>query len=58
MSSRLFRLMLVHQKVDDALRREQKSRFPDWFAIVKLKKHKLRVKDLIARLSRVPRRAS
>lgn len=58
MSSRLFRLMLVHQKVDDALRREQKSHFPNWFAIVKLKKHKLRVKDLIARLSRVPRRAS
>ena len=57
MSSRLFRLMLVHQKVDDALRHEQKSRIPDWLAIAKLKKHKLRVKDLIARLSRVPRRA-
>lgn len=57
MSSRLFRLTEIHQRIDDALRREQKRRFPDLFRTMKLKKLKLRTKDLIHRLYRSPRRA-
>lgn len=54
MSSRLFRLTEIHQRIDDALRREQKRRFPDLFRMMKLKKLKLRAKDLIHRLTRTP----
>jgi hypothetical protein len=54
MSRRLFRLMLVHQKVDEALHRERTYRVPDPFQLSKLKKLKLRTKDLIHRLSRSP----
>lgn len=57
MSSRLFRLMLAHQRIDDALRVEQRRRFPDPFEMSRLKKLKLRAKDLIHRLHRSPRRA-
>lgn len=57
MSSRLFRLTEIHQRIDDALRREQKRRFPDLFRTMKLKKLKLRTKDLIHRLYQSPRRA-
>lgn len=56
MSSRLFRLTEIHQRIDDALRREQKRRFPDLFRMMTLKKLKLRTKDMIHRLTRTPRR--
>lgn len=57
MSSRLFRLTEIHQRIDDALRREQKRRFPDLFRTMKLNKFKLRTKDLIHRLYQSPRSA-
>lgn len=57
MSRRLFRLMLVHQRIDDALRREQRRRLPDPFATQRLKKLKLRAKDLMHRLIRSPKAA-
>ena len=57
MSSRLFRLTEIHQRIDDALRHEQKRRFPDLFRTMKLKKLKLRTKDLIHRLYQSPRSA-
>lgn len=52
MSSRLFRLTQIHQRIDDQLRREQRSRFPDGLRLIRLKKLKLRAKDLIHRLTR------
>lgn len=54
MSARLYRLTEIHQRIDDALRVEQRRRFPDSFEMVRLKKLKLRAKDLIARLTRRP----
>ncbi len=56
MSRRMFRLMLVHQKIDEALERERKYRVPDPFKLSRLKKMKLRTKDLIHRFMRTPRR--
>ena len=56
MSARLFRLTESHQKIDAALRDEQRRRAPDWFRLVQLKKLKLRAKDLMHRLARAARR--
>ena len=55
MSRRLFRLMLVHQKIDDALRFEQRRRVPDPYALQKLGTLKLRAKTLMSRLVRSPK---
>ena len=52
MSNRLYRLMLAHQRIDDTLRREQRRRAVSPFVLIRLKKMKLRVKDLMQRLSR------
>jgi hypothetical protein len=35
----------MHQRIDDALRRELRRRWPDPFTVIRLKKRKLRVKD-------------
>ena len=52
MSDRLFRLMLAHQRIDEQLRREQRRRGASPFLLMRLKKLKLRAKDLMQRLSR------
>ena len=52
MSDHLFRLMERHQKLDDALRQQQARRWPDPFAIARLKKLKLAIKDRLARFTR------
>ncbi|GAA0267720.1 hypothetical protein GCM10009127_04320 [Alteraurantiacibacter aestuarii] len=49
MTARLYRLTLMHQRIDERLRMELKRRAPDQFALARLKKMKLRVKDLIHR---------
>ena len=54
MSDRLYRLMQTHQRIDDALRHEQRSHAASPFALMRLKKMKLRAKDLIQRLTRTP----
>ena len=54
MSDRLYRLMLTHQRIDDALRLEQRRPAASPFALMRLKKMKLRAKDLIARVTRIP----
>ena len=51
MRPRLYRLLELHQRIDEALRRELKLRWPDPFRVSTLKKKKLRVKDRIFRLS-------
>ena len=45
MRPRLYRLLEMHQRIDDALRRELRHRWPDPFRVTLLKKKKLRVKD-------------
>lgn len=54
MSDRLYRLMQTHQRIDAALRQEQRSPAASPFALMRLKKMKLRAKDLIQRLARTP----
>jgi uncharacterized protein YdcH (DUF465 family) len=51
MNARLFRLLETHQRIDRALHDELKRRRPDPMRATQLKKLKLRVKDLIHRLS-------
>ena len=55
MHPRLYRLTEVHQRIDEALRIEQRRRWKDPFHIARLKKLKLRVKDLLHRASLHPR---
>jgi hypothetical protein len=45
MRSRLFRLLEIHQRLDETLQRELRRRWPDPLKVVQLKKLKLRVKD-------------
>lgn len=52
MSDRLYRLMLAHQRIDGQLRREQRRRSTSPFVVMRLKRLKLRAKDLMQRLSR------
>lgn len=54
MSDRHYRLMLAHQRIDEQLRREQRRRGASPFLLMRLKKLKLRAKDLMQRLSRSP----
>lgn len=51
MTARLFRLTEMHQRIDDQLRFEQKRLRPDYFEMSRLKKLKLRAKDLIHKLT-------
>ena len=57
MSNRLYRLMLAHQRIDEQLRREQCRRGASPFLVMRLKKLKLRAKDLMQRLNRAPQRS-
>ena len=45
MDAMLYRLSVVHGRLDDEIRRELKRRLPDTFRLVRLKKLKLAVKD-------------
>ncbi|GGD60449.1 DUF465 domain-containing protein [Erythrobacter arachoides] len=49
MSKRLFRLMEHHQKLDAMIAAARRSRGGDAFALLRLKKLKLAIKDRIAR---------
>ena len=57
MNPRLYKLLEAHQRIDGQLRREQQSRWKNWFRIARLKKLKLRVKDLIHRYTLQAERA-
>ncbi|WP_265587146.1 DUF465 domain-containing protein [Sphingomicrobium arenosum] len=50
MTARMYRLTEIHQKIDAHLRAEQRRKVPDGVAISKLKKMKLRAKDMLYRL--------
>jgi hypothetical protein len=49
MNSRLYTLLEAHQRIDGQRRLDRQRRWKDWFRIARLKKLKLRVKDLIRR---------
>ena len=51
MRSRTFRLLEIHQRVDDSLRRELRRRWPNHLRVTRLKKLKLRVKYRLHRLT-------
>ena len=50
MTYQIFRLLSRHQQLDDALRIERKSRWPDFARLQRLKKLKLVVKDRLSTL--------
>ena len=54
MHPRLFRLIETHQRIDRDLRSEQRRPYPDSFRLMRLKKLKLRAKELIHRFNRNP----
>jgi hypothetical protein len=55
MNATLYRLTVVHRRLDEEIRRELKRRFPDTVRLLRLKKLKLAVKDRLYR--NLPRRA-
>ena len=57
MNSRLYRLIEKHQRIDRALRDEQRRAAPDTLQLMRLKRLKLRAKDLIERFLRKTARA-
>jgi uncharacterized protein YdcH (DUF465 family) len=56
MKPSILRLMLMHQKIDLALRMEMARRLPDAARIQTLKKQKLQVKDQLHARSRSQQR--
>ena len=45
MNAFIYRLSVIHRKLDDEIRRELKRRFPDSIKLLRLKKLRLAVKD-------------
>jgi hypothetical protein len=45
MNAFLYRLSVIHRRLDDEIRSELKRRFPDTIRLLRLKKLKLAVKD-------------
>ncbi|MCW2338993.1 hypothetical protein M2337_003226 [Sphingobium sp. B2D3A] len=52
MSKHIFSLLDRHQKLDEALRFEQRQRAPDFGKLQRLKRLKLAVKDRLALMAR------
>ena len=49
MNAMIYRLTLVHRKLDEEIRRELKRRFPDAMRLLRLKKLRLAIKDRLFR---------
>ena len=49
MNPMLYRLSVLHKRLDDEIRRELKRRLPDSMRLLRLKKLKLAVKDRLHR---------
>jgi len=56
MNPLIFKLTVVHRRLEDEICQELQRRFPDHFRLLRLKKLKLRVKDRLHRLMRPNRR--
>jgi hypothetical protein len=50
----IYRLTVLHRRLDEAVRREARGRGGDPFRVLRLKKLKLAVKDRLASLMRRP----
>lgn len=48
MNALMFRLSVIHRRLDDEIRRELKRRTPDALRVLRLKKLRLAVKDRLA----------
>jgi uncharacterized protein YdcH (DUF465 family) len=48
---RLFRLLEKHQRIDESLRMAQRRRVADWAEIDRLRRLKIKAKDLIHRFT-------
>jgi hypothetical protein len=46
----IYRLTLIHHRLDEEIRRELKRRAPSWIRLLRLKKLKLAVKDRLHNL--------
>lgn len=57
MSSRIFRLIERHARIDESLRHEQQRPSAVWQRVLELKRLKLRVKDMIQRMLTRQRKA-
>ena len=57
MTAFIYRLSVIHRRLDDEIRRELKRRFPDTIRLLRLKKLKLAVKDRLHRHLRKARLA-
>jgi len=55
MNAYVYRLSVVHRRLDDEIRREIRRRFPDTIRLLRLKKLRLAVKDRIAGAMRMSR---
>ena len=49
MKTLIYRLILIHRKIDDEIRGELARRFPDSIKLLRLKRLRLAVKDRIYR---------
>ena len=45
MNALIYRLTVLHRRLDDEIRRELKRRFPDSMRLLRLKKLRLAIKD-------------
>lgn len=52
MNAYVYRLSVVHHKLDEEIRREIRRRFPDSIRLLRLKKLRLAVKDRMAECMR------
>jgi hypothetical protein len=57
MNAFIYRLSVIHRRLDDEIRGELKRRFPDTIRLLRLKKLKLAVKDRLHRHLRTARPA-
>ncbi len=46
----IYRLTVIHRRLDDEIRRELKRRAPSWIRLLRLKKLRLAVKDRLHNL--------
>jgi hypothetical protein len=54
MNPLIYRLSVIHRRLDDEIKRELRNRLPDAFRLLRLKKLKLAVKDRLHRQLRTP----
>ena len=57
MNAFMYRLSVIHRRIDEEIRRELKRRVPDSIRLLRLKKLRLAVKDRLAGHVRRPRAA-